>query len=400
VTASEPSYDRAAFILMPFEEPFNAIYTSLVTPALTDAGYDVRRADSVLDQQNVLRDIVTGIDAADLVVADLTELNPNVFYELGIAHGLGIPTVLLTQSIEDVPFDLRGYRVKEYSDRFDKAAGLKDFLTEIATEHATGKVSFGSPVSDFLSNSHAALRLKHRESAPASGEAVSTTPSEADDNADAASDDESDAEHGKGVLDLLVDIQSAGEAIGPIGEKITKDTEAINEKIQLHTKNIEKAASAGSGSVSAAQIVARALAADMEGYAQALKPSIKEMAEVAQTFSDSSLVWLSRLESSPSNLEEIQTYRNQLADLKDTLTGTRDSMVGFREAILGTQGWSTRVDRANRKVVSELDALITTLDYLLAFTSRADEIADEKLREGERVDDGDGPREAPAEPAS
>ena len=40
-----------------------------------------------------------GIDTADLLIADLTDLNPNVFYELGIAHGLGIPTVLLTQSI-------------------------------------------------------------------------------------------------------------------------------------------------------------------------------------------------------------------------------------------------------------------------------------------------------------
>ena len=128
MTGTEPKGERTAFILMPFEEPFNAIYKSLVTPALTDAGYQVRRADSVVDQQNVLRDIVTGIDAADLVVADLTELNPNVFYELGIAHGLGIPTVLLTQSIDDVPFDLRGYRVKEYSDRFDKATELKDFL--------------------------------------------------------------------------------------------------------------------------------------------------------------------------------------------------------------------------------------------------------------------------------
>ena len=88
-------------------------------------------------------------------------------------------------------------------------------------------MSFGSPVSDFLPSSHAALRLKHRETAPASGEALPATPSNADDNAEAASDDESDVENEKGVLDLLADIQAAGEAIGPIGEKIGKDTEAI-----------------------------------------------------------------------------------------------------------------------------------------------------------------------------
>ena len=53
MSAAEPAYERAAFVLMPFDDPFNAIYTSLVTPALNEAGYLVRRADSVLDQQNV-----------------------------------------------------------------------------------------------------------------------------------------------------------------------------------------------------------------------------------------------------------------------------------------------------------------------------------------------------------
>ncbi len=384
---------------MPFDDPFNAIYTSLVTPALNEAGYLVRRADSVLDQQNVLRDIVMGIDTADLLIADLTDLNPNVFYELGIAHGLGIPTVLLTQSIDDVPFDLRGYRVKEYSDRFDKAAELKAFLTQVAAEHATGKVSFGSPVSDFLPNSHAALRLQRRETSPASTEAPPAR--SATDRDGVASDDDSDAEDEKGFLDLLTDMQLAGEAIGPITEAIGRDTEAINEKIEQHTKNVEKAAQAGPAAISSAQIVARAIASDMEGYAQALKPSIKKMAEVSQTFSDSSLVWLSRLEPTSANKEEIETYRDSLTELKANLTGTRDSMAGFREAIANTQGWSARVDKANRKVMSELDTLINTLDYLLAFTSRAGEVAEEKLREAERASsepEDDDTSDNPAEP--
>ena len=102
------------------------------------------------------------------------------------------------------------------------------------------------------------------------------------------------------------------------------------------------------------------------------------MAEVSQTFSDSSLVWLSRLEPTGANKEEIETYRDSLTELKANLTGTRDSMAGFREAIANTQGWIARVDKANRKVMSELDTLINTLDYLLAFTSRAGEVADRR----------------------
>src|SRR3712207_7145003 len=47
-------------------------------------------------------------------------LNPNVFYELGLCHGLRVPTVLLAQSMGEVPFDLRSYRVQIYETRFDR----------------------------------------------------------------------------------------------------------------------------------------------------------------------------------------------------------------------------------------------------------------------------------------
>src|SRR5207248_8991106 len=107
-----------AFVLMPFDAEFNTIYEELIAPALEEAGYLVQRADSFLDQQNILMDVVRGIDQATLVVAELTSLNPNVLYELGVAHGLKKPTVLLAQDIAEVPFDLRSYRIISYSTRF------------------------------------------------------------------------------------------------------------------------------------------------------------------------------------------------------------------------------------------------------------------------------------------
>jgi len=88
-----------AFVLMPFDPEFSSIYEGLIKLALEDAGYDVARADSFLDQQNILRDIIRGIATAHLIVADLTTLNPNVLYELGLCHGLRIPTILLAQSM-------------------------------------------------------------------------------------------------------------------------------------------------------------------------------------------------------------------------------------------------------------------------------------------------------------
>jgi len=139
-----------AFVLMPFDEEFDKTFHDLITPALEQAGYEVQRADSIDDQQNILKDVVRGIAEADLVVADLTSANPNVFYELGISHAMRKPTVLLTQSIEDVPFDLKSYRMIRYSLRFDKARQMSEKLTDVAHKAITGNIGFGNPVMDFL----------------------------------------------------------------------------------------------------------------------------------------------------------------------------------------------------------------------------------------------------------
>src|SRR2546427_11218947 len=98
---------------MPFDSEFDSIYSELLKPALEQAGYSVARADSFLDQENIMRDIVRGIASSDLIVVDLTTHNPNVLYELGLAHRLRIPTILLAKNIVEVPFDILGYCVQD-----------------------------------------------------------------------------------------------------------------------------------------------------------------------------------------------------------------------------------------------------------------------------------------------
>jgi len=77
--------------------------------------YDCLRADDIFDNRAIIDDIVRLIRQADVIIADLTTRNPNVLYELGRAHEMGKECVLLTQDIEDVPFDLRHLRVIVYS---------------------------------------------------------------------------------------------------------------------------------------------------------------------------------------------------------------------------------------------------------------------------------------------
>ena len=107
------------FYLGPFAEPFNTVYSDHVVPALRGLGMTVERADEIFSTDVIIEDVWRGINAANFVIADVTSKNPNVLYEVGMAHTVGKPVVLVTQDMADVPFDLRHRRcvVYEYTPR-------------------------------------------------------------------------------------------------------------------------------------------------------------------------------------------------------------------------------------------------------------------------------------------
>lgn len=112
---------RRCFIVMPFgDAALQVVYEDFVRPVIEgDCQLVCERGDDVFGSNAIMDDIRTSIDNSDIIVADLTGKNPNVFYEVGIAHTIGKPVLLMAQSIDDVPFDLRHRRVLlyEYSPR-------------------------------------------------------------------------------------------------------------------------------------------------------------------------------------------------------------------------------------------------------------------------------------------
>ncbi len=77
--------------------------------------WECRRADEIFEPTQVVNIIWEQILRSNLIISDLTGKNANVFYELGYAHALGKDTILITQSIDDIPFDLRHLRCIQYS---------------------------------------------------------------------------------------------------------------------------------------------------------------------------------------------------------------------------------------------------------------------------------------------
>ena len=102
------------FVLMPFEEPFTSQYRKYIEKPLKKKGYNIKRADDIFRPNSIIDDIRELINGSDIIIAELTGKNPNVFYELGIAHQLKKYVILICQKKEDVPFDLNHIRIIFY----------------------------------------------------------------------------------------------------------------------------------------------------------------------------------------------------------------------------------------------------------------------------------------------
>jgi hypothetical protein len=90
-------------------------YEKIYKPAIEKTGVRPVRADSeIFGAGKIMDQIWAGINAARVLVAELTSRNPNVFYELGLAHALKKPVVLVSSNEADVPFDLKHIRVIIY----------------------------------------------------------------------------------------------------------------------------------------------------------------------------------------------------------------------------------------------------------------------------------------------
>ena len=128
------------------------IFDNIITPAVKAANPDIvcLRSDMINKSGSIIKDIISHLHKDEIVIADLSGKNANVFYELGVRQALSKRSILISQNIKDVPFDLRPYRVATYKypaqdeNEFNKK--IKEYIEDILNnpEHSD------SPVSDYL----------------------------------------------------------------------------------------------------------------------------------------------------------------------------------------------------------------------------------------------------------
>lgn len=129
----------SVFVIMPFSQQWSDdIWQQVLKPAVQEMGMTAIRADDLYGQ-NIMEDVWQSILKAAIVICDTTGRNPNVFYELGIAHTLGKKVLLLTQNIDDIPFDLRALRHIEYQVTISGGNQLKETVKKHIKETLSAK---------------------------------------------------------------------------------------------------------------------------------------------------------------------------------------------------------------------------------------------------------------------
>ena len=121
--------NKLVFVLTPFHEEYTGVYKCILDICLKN-GLQCQRGDEDFVQSDLLTHILKQIVKASLIIANVNGRNPNVFYELGIAHAINKPTIIIAKSPNDLEFDLKSKRIIFY-EKLTQEKFMDDLKDEI-----------------------------------------------------------------------------------------------------------------------------------------------------------------------------------------------------------------------------------------------------------------------------
>ena len=149
---------KTCFVIMPYggddediRKHFTGVYNSIIAPAARLLGYEPRRSDIAGEPGNITADIIQSLAEAEIVVADLTAANANVFFELGIRHALRKSgTVHIVDGDHEIPFDVRQYRAIKYTTDLASLQETIEAVAEAMRKREQQQNKSDNPVHDAL----------------------------------------------------------------------------------------------------------------------------------------------------------------------------------------------------------------------------------------------------------
>jgi hypothetical protein len=338
-----------AFVVMPFAAEFNDVYEHVIRAPLAAEGFDVLRADEMQNSRSIMHDVVQGILGSDLVIADLTGRNANVFYELGIAHAVNKKVLLLAQDIEDVPFDLRAYRVITYSIHFARVAEAIAQIISAGRAALAGTLASGNPVSDFLNSVAPASQDKAppETDGPTNPEATIELPS---------------------PLDIAADLQQGMSTVSSTMQQFQDQALALTPVLADISEKMQ-------GTLKHDAIALRELA---RGFAHHLDSFSGWMRGANRTYSEGiglmtqalDTMFASGLAAQEESLEQLPAVLTVIEGIEEKAIEARVSMVELADALDKSPRVEKEFNRAKRLFWEELRTLISGTEQVIAVMSR------------------------------
>ncbi len=347
----------SVFVLMPFREEFTPVYSSLIKPVLESQGFDVARADEIDNTQPVMRDVVEGIWEADLIIADLTGFNPNVFLELGIAHTLRKLIIHITQDpLENLPFDLRPLRVIRYYDR--DFAQMKEFeatLNSYATRFHQGTLRGRGLVED----AYPELRWTFGSSP------------EIDSSDDPEPEDSGDVDE-PGFFDHMAEATEGYTRIGEIAEWQTTCVGRVGEYLQDATKALESIDPNNQSSPSAYRTILRRLAQQLAPLNGEIESGNAEFSAITEKTEDSLEFVLSfTVEHGDLTDPDLTGLIGILKSFRETAQQAREEVRSLRSIIEAAPQLERRLNRETYRLSQAMAVIDDNFSRVIASISRA-----------------------------
>lgn len=350
------------FVMMPFSDDFFALFKK-IEECFGDK-YKFINAKNLDNPGNILRDIVIGIWSADVVIADLTGLNPNVFYELGLAHALNKKTIILTQAIDELPFDIKSYRAIGYSTHFEKIDEALNKLEQYLDGAVSGSLKFGTPVSDYLP--------KSQNGKPLSAEVMSTN-SETVSNIELNIKNEESSKRFNtkhaftsedGFLDELTRLLESSQLFQKVFSELSTKQNQLNDEMQNATDEIN---ALGRNKDPQAPFYARNICRKIsEGVSEYAKYMSVKIVSAEQAWTNIENSMLALLESEyinqRNNRQELEDVMHVFQDLAQQISVTDNAMQKYSDSLCYIRG-------IERNLTQSVDLLNQELNHYHMFSS-------------------------------
>lgn len=332
------------FVIMPFENVFFEVFEMLKREFIDK--YEFINAGDEGNQQNILKDIFQPIYESDIIIADLTGLNPNVLYELGVAHTLNKKSIVITQDdLNLLPFDLKQYRAMSYNTYFKKFAELVEYLKINLEGAAEGNIIFSNPIKDFLSSNN--------------------TEKISEENKLIIPDD-------CGFFDFITEIEENTVSLTENINNMIADMELMTSGVNQSSNDIRRVTkNGGNGTAAFIRKEAKKVAGYIETFSSKLKIYNPNNINLWNKIEKNTLGLLeNKFIEQGDNKDDLISYLQTLKGMQNNILKGNESVEELRTSLISIIGMERTLNQAARFLDEDLSAYLNVMDQIYASIGR------------------------------